>query len=293
VILLGIYADSSAPWLTSLANDPQQRFITELSADALAGCDCLLVDIRHRQQDILHTLAQLKLSVPIVAVVTPEHDFPSDYPFGCTIQDLVTTTEIGTPLFWQRIRHAVSIFRAPLQVELTQTPMYSLLQSLVDYSSDWIILKDLDHRFVLASDAFVQHTGYSLEELVGKNDLDIGSSEADVFGDPETGSVGFWAQDDAVTQSGEIAIELNPSWTLFSERPRYKRTLRIPLKNSSGEVYGLLVCAHDITEQKQNELMLRERTEMLARVTAEKRGKPCIGRRSCVRTQQVYRRCQP
>ena len=154
---------------------------------------------------------------------------------------------------------------------ISRTPIFSAIQALVDYSSDWIIVKDLDHRFLLVSDAFAEEAGLSSDEIIGKNDLEIGNTPIEVFGDPETGWKGFWPQDDEVTRSGILSVEDNPNWTLYSDTPRYKRTLRVPLTNENGEVYALLVCCQDITEQKQNEVMLRERTEMLARVTSEKK----------------------
>lgn len=272
-VVLGIYADASAPWLAPLAQDSRQRFVTEISESAVSGCDALLVDISVRQQEILPKLATLRLPLPLplIVLVDVEHDFSSGYPFGCSINALVSHNEIGTAIFWQRVRDAISIFNTPLQVSVAKSPIFSALQSLVDYSSDWILVKDLDHRFLLASDAFAEEAGLTAEEIIGKDDLELGNTPLEVFGDPSTGWKGFWPQDDEVTSSGQLSVEDNPNWTLYSDTPRYKRTLRVPLTNERGDVYALLVCTQDITEQKQNEVMLRERTEMLARVTSEKK----------------------
>ena len=55
-------------------------------------------------------------------------------------------------------------------------------------------------------------------------------------------------------------------------------------------MYALLVCAQDITEQKQNERMLRDRTEMLSRVTREKQNadKHRITAEQAVRTKNKF-----
>lgn len=270
-MLIGTYSDATTNWLENRVNPSNVRPIKELTAPALTGCNCLLVNIQSGQRKILQTLAELKPCLPIVVVVNTDHDFSSGYPYGCPVQEILSDNEIGSSLFWQRIRQAIAAFCAPLRLQSVRSPLYSFLHPIVDNSSDWIIVKDLDHRFLLASDSFVQQTGLTRDELIGKNDLEIGSTPEEVFGNSDTGWAGFWPQDDAVMSSGEMSIELNPTWTAFSEKPRYKRTLRIPLKNAYGQVYGLLVCSHDITEQKKNELMLRERTEMLALVTAEKK----------------------
>lgn len=270
-IVLGIHADPGAQWLAPLANDGQQRFITELSHGAVDGCDALLVDIRFDQQQILSRLATLNLRLPLIVVVGADHDFSSGYPHGCAIGALVSQVEIGSTTFWQRVREAIDNFSAPMQLSTFNTPIFAALQSLVDNTSDWIFIKDLDHRFLLASEAFAAEAGFTIEQIIGMNDLELGNSPTEVFGDPATGWKGFWPQDDEVTSSGKISIEDNPNWTLYSDTPRYKRTLRVPLSNEKGVVYGLLVITQDITEQKQNEVMLRERTEMLARVTSEKK----------------------
>ncbi len=270
-MVLGIYADPGAQYIAPLAADSRQRFITELSISAISGCDALLVDIRLRQQEILSRLAALGLPLPVIVVVDADHDFSSGYPYGCVIGAIANTSEIGTTIFWQRVRESVESYVSPMHLSLCKTPVFSALQSLVDHSSDWIFIKDLDHRFLLASDAYAREAGLTINQIIGMNDLELGNSPREVFGDPATGWKGFWPQDDEVTNSGKLSIEDNPNWTLYSDTPRYKRTLRVPLKNERGEVYALLVCTQDITEQKQNEVMLRERTEMLARVTSEKR----------------------
>lgn len=233
--------------------------------------DCLLIDVRTDPQAALESAAQWQTIVPLIALADTEQAFSPDYPFGCYLQDHVTTSELGTSLFWYKLEKAKRAYSEPLQLGEICSPAYALLQEIVNYSSDWILVKDLQHRFMLASENFANSAGYDINTLLGKDDLEIGNSPQHVFGDPDNDWQGFWPQDDAVTNSGNVSIEENPHWDLYSRSERYRRTIRAPLRNAEGKIYSLLVCSQDITEHKKNEALLRERTAMLAQVTEEKR----------------------
>ncbi|MBX2838858.1 MAG: PAS domain-containing hybrid sensor histidine kinase/response regulator [Gammaproteobacteria bacterium] len=244
--------------------------IVETLDDSLTDVDCLVADVRSDTSQTINELILAELKIPVIALVSVNQDFFSDFPCGFRFADFVTDTDIGTNLFHYRVQQAVRTYTQPLSLENTQHPLYSVIQELVNHTSDWIFLKDLDHRFLAVGEKYAKVANTAISHLLGKNDLEAGSTEAQVLGDPSDGWPGFWPQDDAVTGSGEIAIEDNPSWDMFSGTPRYLRTTRVPLKNPKGEVYGLLVCSADITEQNQHEMMLVERTDMLSRVTEEK-----------------------
>lgn len=233
--------------------------------------DCLLLDIRQYPDSVLTFLDDLPQPKPVVFIAD------QDQPLGSLLQttlagrEIMTVPEIGSSLFWYRVSRAIQSHAEPLGIAHKHQPIRGLLQEIVDYTSDWIFIKDLDHRFLLASESFAQSAGLPVKELIGKNDLDIGSSPDHVLGNSAKGLRGFWPQDDAVTDSGQISIEENPHWDLYSNTERYRRTIRVPLKNAFAEVYGLLVCSQDITEQRENEIMLKERTEVLAKVIEQKK----------------------
>ena len=268
--VIAVIGNSNPHQIADRLGTESSRVLAPEDITAISHCDCILVDIRIDQQQMLSKLAARSYPVPILALATSEHDFNSGYPYGCPVFDVCAEHELGQSLFWHRVHQAVEYFRAPLKQRRSDEPMMQLLLTMVEHSSDWIFVKDLEHRFLLASEGFAEEAGFSIDQVIGKTDADLGNTEKDLFGDPETGWAGFWPQDDAVTSSGVMAIEDNPGWTLFSQSPRHRRTVRVPLKNHRGEVYSLLVCSQDVTEHKQNEQMLRERTDMLSRVTEEK-----------------------
>lgn len=256
---------------TAFRIESDLMFLTELTFPR--RFDCLLIDIRSRQKVLLTTLAECAPELPVLVVTDDSVEFEPGYPFNCPVINIIHTAELENrqlTVFSRRIIDTIRLFKRPLDLEHRQHPISKAFQQIIDNSSDWIIVKDLEHRFVCVPDMFCETTKHSRSEIIGHNDLEIGTSKHDVFGDPESQWAGFWAQDDAVTSTGITSIEDTPEWQAFNSEIRHKQTYRVPLVNAYGSVYALLVCVKDITEQSQNERLLNERTEMLQQVTIEK-----------------------
>lgn len=268
--VVGLYADGAANLDSTIGLVEGMQLLQSLDPASVHRLDCVLVDVRTNAETTLKKAAALNGLVPIIALVERDCPFPAGYPFGCYLHDHTTVIELGSSLFWHRVNDTIATYTAPLRDNALVHPIYSLFQEIVNHSSDWIFVKDLEHRFLLASDNFATLAGLPLDQIIGKNDLQIGNSPEHVYGDSKTKFPGFWPQDDAVTQSGKISIEENPHWDLYSRSERFRRTIRVPLKDHKGIVYALLVCSQDITDQRKKESLLEDRTKMLDRVTREK-----------------------
>ncbi len=220
-------------------------------------------------------LARLR-SVPVVLVLDAAPELPTPVPSW--IDDVVAPDELDSAAFLWRFDRLVQRYRRPLEGSLRDGPESAVLRAIVDHSSDWLIVKDLEHRFLLFGKEFSDIVGMPANDILGRDDLDIGTSPASVHGDAELGYPGFWAQDDAVVASGEAAWEDNPEWRLFSHSKLYKRTERVPLRNAFGEVVGLLVRVCDITEairaeqrQAMSEALLQKATDEMLDAQRSKR----------------------
>jgi signal transduction histidine kinase/CheY-like chemotaxis protein len=237
----------------------------------IGGCDLLVVDQRAALRDSMPGLATLdKLQCPVVALVDQDCT-GAGFSNGYRFDDWIPVCEVEALFFAERLQRLVSRHLSPINIDVLNQPEVTLLQAVANHANDWLILKDLDHRFLLVSESFANVVGLPREQIIGRNDLEIGSSEEAVFGNSETGWIGFWPQDDAVVAAGEAAFEENPQWNVFSKTKRHRRTERIPLKNSKGEVYALLVCSSDVTDIMRTTRDLRERNVMLQKVMEEKR----------------------
>ncbi len=135
-----------------------------------------------------------------------------------------------------------------------------LLQSVINATPDWIFIKDQEHRYRLANQGYADALHMKPEDFIGKNDLELGFPEELVKGNPEQGIRGFWADDRLVMDSGETQVYPDDPATIDGVVHTF-HTIKTPLRDANGEIWGVLAFARDITERKQTEEELREAQE--------------------------------
>jgi PAS domain S-box-containing protein len=140
----------------------------------------------------------------------------------------------------------------------------NLMRSIIDSSPDWIIVKSRENQYMLVNQAFSDYNGIPVEDMIGKDDIEIGFDEELVKGNPEKGIPGFWPEDQAVMDSGEV-FQKDDLLDDFGQT-RYNSTVKTPLKDEDGNVIGLIVFVHDITPQKTAEINMAKRAEELQTV---------------------------
>ncbi|GIK38704.1 MAG: hypothetical protein BroJett011_25370 [Chloroflexota bacterium] len=125
-----------------------------------------------------------------------------------------------------------------------------LLRSIIDATPDWIFVKDREHRYRLVNQSYADSMHVPVDEFIGKNDLDIGFPEEIIKGNPEKGIRGFWTDDREVMDSGQIrVIDVEPG--VVDGQPVFLSTIKVPLRDASGDVWGVLGFVRDITQREQ------------------------------------------
>ena len=125
-----------------------------------------------------------------------------------------------------------------------------MLETVINATPDWIFIKDREHRYQLANQAYADSMKIPLDEFTGKNDLELGFPEDIVKGNPEKGIRGFWADDREVMESGQTRIiDVEPAEV--DGQPVYLSTIKVPLRDSEGNVWAVLGYVRDITEREQ------------------------------------------
>ncbi len=145
-----------------------------------------------------------------------------------------------------RVRAQARLDRLLTQVQQSE----QLLRSIIDATPDWIFIKDQQHRYVLVNQGYANSLHTTPQDIVGKDDLELGFPEALVKGDPEQGIAGFWADDRAVMDGGESKIIPRDVVMVDSARRIYN-TLKMPLRDAQGRVWGVLAFARDVSDREQ------------------------------------------
>ena len=139
--------------------------------------------------------------------------------------------------------------REEAAVELNQTS--SLLTNVINASQDMIFAKDLNLKTILCNKIFAAAVGKVPDELYGKSDEENGWSPKYVNGDDELGVRGFIVDDKKVLAGETLLIESEP--VPIRGEVRFFNTIKSPLRDEDGKIYGLIGVARDITEKKKTD----------------------------------------
>jgi PAS domain S-box-containing protein len=131
----------------------------------------------------------------------------------------------------------------------------SLAEVVLDEMPNPVFVKDAEHRWVLANEAFCALFDLPREALLGRSDYDfVPKEQADTF----------WAKDEEVFASGELNVNEEP-FTGQQGDPRWLLTRKTPV--GQGGDRRLIGVITDITDRKRFEAELVE--SHLARERAE------------------------
>ena len=151
----------------------------------------------------------------------------------------------GQPLYFLRIIEDISE-RKRAEDALTRERL--LLRTVVDAIPDRRYVKDTEGRFILQNAANLQVRGVDQhEDIVGKTVFDI-------F--PRQQAQRIHEEDQTIIDSGEPLID-REGRTHFGAagdtdgEVRWHLTSKVPLRDSTGRIYGLVGVNRDITERKQ------------------------------------------
>ena len=122
----------------------------------------------------------------------------------------------------------------------------TLLENIINSSSDYILAKDANLKAILCSNNFAFAMGKLPIDLYGKTDH-------------ENGIAKYKFSDESAEQkvlNGEILNGINSIYNKDGNSRSYE-TIKLPLRSSNNEIIGLLELNRDITEKKANEEKLK------------------------------------
>jgi len=164
------------------------------------------------------------------------------------------TVAPGSEQTWEKVFVSISDITERRLAEAALAAERNLLQALMDNIPDTIYFKDTASRFIRINRAQVNVLGISIaEEATGKTDSDFFQSSELVQS--------FQDEEQKIIQTGKPLtnrIEFNPTQ---DGKPRWFSATKVPIKDSMGNVIGIVGVSRDITEQKQSEEALSQSEE--------------------------------
>ena len=223
-------------------SDDSHKFLSMGNASSLNEVDSLTLSyrIQNKEEDFIW----------LESIVKPMRE-------NGTIKKIICTSRDVTE------RKKVESEREQLIAEMKQSEQ--LLRTVINSTPDWIYIKDLGHRYLLVNQAFGDSMHLSPQEFVGKNDLEIGFPSDFVKGDHVKGIRGFWSDDKEVISTGKSKFIMEEP-TIVDGKPQVMSTVKVPLIDSEGFVWGVLGFGHNITELKKTEENLRKKDQLLQAV---------------------------
>lgn len=157
---------------------------------------------------------------------------------------------------WGTIHTALSSMTADL------ARAHDLVQRIIDTAPIRVFWKDRDSRYLGCNPAFAQDAGFqNPDELIGKNDSAMGwSDQADLYR----------ADDNRVMESGQPLLNYEEPQTTRQGKTIWVHTSKVPLRDMSGKVIGVLGVYDDITERKHTEAELERHRQHLEELIQER-----------------------
>jgi PAS domain S-box-containing protein len=138
----------------------------------------------------------------------------------------------------------------------------TLLRTMIDLIPAFIYAKDVDSRFVAMNASLARNMGTDSATAIGKTDFD--------FFKPELAGK-FFSDEQALIKSGTALLDIEePGFDKVTGQPRTVRTSKVPLRDETGAVIGIIGIGFDITDRKlaEQRLMQGEHLESIGRLAA-------------------------
>jgi PAS domain S-box-containing protein len=118
----------------------------------------------------------------------------------------------------------------------------NLLRTLLDHVPAFVFVKDAQSRFLTTNNEHLRLIGVDkLADVVGKTDFDLFPREL---------AERYYADEQAVIRSGQPLIDREEPVKYKTGEQRWVLTTKVPLRDQTGAVVGLVGISQDITERK-------------------------------------------
>jgi PAS domain S-box-containing protein len=190
-----------------------------------------------------------------------------DYPLEIRHRDgHVTPVIYNASVYRDKAGKVVGIFAAARnitkrkQAEERLQEERNLLRTLIDHIPGEVYVKDKESRFILCNKIVVESRKRDAKDnIIGKTDFDLFEHET---------AQQFFDEEQNLMQTGRPIINSEGRFISKSGEVFYCSTNKVPLRDSAGNITGLVGINYDITERKQVENKILEYQKHLKRLAA-------------------------
>jgi diguanylate cyclase (GGDEF)-like protein/PAS domain S-box-containing protein len=131
---------------------------------------------------------------------------------------------------------------------------YAWLEAMINHVPDYIYAKDLEGRFLFANQAVVGNNGLkTVADIVGLTDLELHGPAA---------ATGIAEIEQRVMETGEPDLGYEER-AMRGGHDRWLMMSRVPLRDKSGNVIGVVGASRDITARKASERLMKAQARLL------------------------------
>ena len=246
-----------------LANRFVARIMGAPSADALIGkTDFDFYPATEAQQYFDDEQAIIRSGTPLLDREEPVVDQVSGEPRWFLTSKVPVRNDHGDVISIVGMGQDITERKA---AELQLTQQRTLLRMLIDHLPEYIYVKDQASRFLIANTftARVMGTAHP-DELIGRTDADFY---------PAAAAARFYADEQAIMRTGVPVIDQEETVVDQSTgQQRWVLTTKLPLRDPTGEIIGIVGTGQDITARKAAEQELiaaKEAAEAATRAKSE------------------------
>ncbi|HSF74908.1 MAG TPA: PAS domain S-box protein, partial [Microcoleus sp.] len=142
-----------------------------------------------------------------------------------------------------------------------------LLRALIDGAPDRIFAKDRNFRYIFVNPSFAAYLGKNVEEIIGKDDIELGFSAELVFGDRHGLFRGI-REDDRAVLAGEIVRNPYQAIAIEGGKQHIFDTQKQPLCDAEGNIFGVLGFSREIAQLQPTDEARNQSQAKLQKITA-------------------------
>jgi len=142
-----------------------------------------------------------------------------------------------------------------------------LLRAVMEDAPDKVFAKNRNFRYIFVNQSFAEYVGKNVEEIIGKDDIELGFSAELVFGD-RNGKIRGIREEDRAVLAGERVRNPYQAITFEGGKQHVFDTQKVPLCDAQGNIFGVLGVSREIGQLQATDEARNQSQAKLQKITA-------------------------